>query len=244
MSAEAARASGAARSPVEYFEEFAGALDTFAPHILAKELKGYGPLRARYGAELLRDLAPSLVAYEGKRSAAKVAGGDHSRAMSLTDAQRAETRTALGRVLAGDEAASERLGATAPQSQKKSERIVAAEALVSMAERARDDVPAELLADAGLSTDTLDALKTSAREASETGATRADEASAKMALRAAMAEVCGRIKLELRVLLGAVRAARKARPTMPRFTSKLLHHGRPRAVAAPPAPPAPKPADG
>lgn len=52
-----------------------------------------------------------------------------------------------------------------------------------------------------------------------------------MALRAGMAEVCGRIKLELRVLLGAVRAARRSRANLPRFTSKLLHHGRARGRA-------------
>lgn len=141
------------------------------------ELKGYGPLRARYGAELLRDLAPSLIAYESKRSAAKVAGGDHSRAMSLTDAQRAETRAALGCVLAGDEAASERLGATAPQSQKARERIVAAEALVGMAERARRArFPQSCLRRRGSDRHARRAQRRRPRGLGE-GATRADEAS-------------------------------------------------------------------
>jgi hypothetical protein len=165
--------------------------------------------------------------------------------VTRAEKQRAFATVAFRAVLSGDGAPDANLGAATPKSHAKADRIQSAEELAAEVERVQGDVPAELLDDAGLTADVLGALSDKAGAATESGSVRADKASARQLLRAQLAEPCGRMRHELRVLLAAARAARKLDPNVPQFTSSLLNHDAADKREDEPAPdPAPTPANG
>ncbi len=236
---------GRTNAPSDYVSELIGALDTFAPYIAKKALPGYGPLRARYGVELLREAVPLLDALDAQSRAQRMASKGHRDAVTRAEKQRAFATVAFRAVLSGDGAPDANLGAATPKSHAKADRIQSAEELAAEVERVQGDVPAELLDDAGLTADVLGALSDKAGAATESGSVRADKASARQLLRAQLAEPCGRMRHELRVLLAAARAARKLDPNVPQFTSSLLNHDAADKREDEPAPdPAPTPANG
>ena len=170
---------GRRSTPSEYFAQYAAALDTFAPYILAKRLPGYGPLRARYGVELMRDAVPMLDTLHDLERETRAVSHGHRKAMELTDAQRANARAAFAAVLTGDEAPEASLDVAVPTTSSKHERIVAATELAAEVERVQAAVSAALLDDAGLTDAVLDGLAEQAGEASDTGAARNDKETAK-----------------------------------------------------------------
>lgn len=218
---------GRLSAPTEYIGEFLGALDVFRVYIEKKAIPGYGPMRARYGIELLQQAVPLLDALNEHQRREVDAADTHRAAVSLTDRQRVLAGAAFRAVLSGDAAPSAGRDAVTPKSSSKRDRMESAEVLASEVARAKEDVPADVLEDAGLGSDALSALSDQVGEASEKDSARNDTASARQLLRAQLAEPCGRIRAELQVLLAGVRAARKVDPSVPRFTSSLLNHSAP-----------------
>lgn len=218
---------GRLSAPSEYIGEFLGALDVFRVYIEKKAIPGYGPMRARYGIELLQQAVPLLDALDEHQRLEVDAADTHRAAVSLTDRQRLLAGAAFRAVLSGDAAPSVGRDAATPKSSSKRDRMESAEVLASEVARAKADVPADVLEDAGLGSDALSALSDQVGEASDKDSARNDTASARQLLRAQLAEPCGRIRAELQVLLAGVRAARKVDPSVPRFTSALLNHSAP-----------------
>lgn len=252
----AAIQKGRSNSPADYVDEILGALEVFGPYIEKKAIPGYGPMRARYAVDLLKQAVPLLDALGEHQRAERSASATHRNALSLTDQQRLVAGTAFRAVLSGDAAPEASRDAATPKSGAKRDRIESAEELAAEVARVQGEVPADLLDDAGLTADVLGALSERAGTAADTASTRNDKASARQLIRAQLAEPCGRIRVELQVLLAGARAARKVDANVPRFTSSVLSHTSASASATPDEPddgktdrgpvvtPAPKPAVG
>ncbi|MFO0646564.1 MAG: hypothetical protein U0326_10030 [Polyangiales bacterium] len=220
----AAIQKGRSNSPADYVDEILGALEVFGPYIEKKAIPGYGPMRARYAVELLKQAVPLLDALGEHQRAERSASATHRNALSLSDQQRLVAGTAFRAVLSGDAAPEASRDAATPKSGAKRDRIESAEELAAEVARVQGEVPADLLDDAGLTADVLGALSERAGTAADTASTRNDRASARQLIRAQLAEPCGRIRVELQVLLAGARAARKVDPNVPRFTSSVLSH--------------------
>jgi hypothetical protein len=220
----AAIQKGRTNAPADYVDEIIGALEVFGPYIEKKAIPGYGPMRARYAIELLKQAVPLLDALGEHQRAERSASATHRNALSLTDQQRLVAGAAFRAVLSGDAAPEVSRDAATPKSGAKRDRIESAEELAAEVARVQGEVPAELLDDAGLSADVLGALSERAGKAAETASARNEKASARQLLRAQLAEPCGRIRVELQVLLAGARAARKLDANVPRFTSTVLSH--------------------
>jgi hypothetical protein len=237
---ETAVRQGLQFAPSEYVHDFLSALEKFTPRILAGSLPGYGSLRACFGLDLVLSIAPAVEALEQQRGASRDARRTHSRAVSLTDTQRLDAQVALASVLGDD------LHATSPRSRTATARIKAAEDLALEAARAREEVPVELLEDAGLSSEALATFEDTTRKADEAAGNRTEMESAAQTARAQLAEPCGRILRELRVLLQVARHARKKDPTTPKFSTRLVKHKKstpPTGEDTAPATPTPTPAE-
>lgn len=244
---EVAVRRGQKHSPAEYAHGFLSALEKFAPQILAGVLPGYGPMRACFGLELVCEVAPVIEGLEQKRRETRDARRSHNAAVGLTDAQRLDAQVALACVVGGDPDAAERIAETAPRSRSARGRIESAENLALEAMRAVEEVPVELLDDAGLTAEALDGLQTTTAQADDAAHARAETEAAARAARAQLAEPCGRILHELKTLLQAARRARTKDATVPTFRTKLVSPSKPTATededeAATPAPvPTPAP---
>lgn len=243
LSVEKARALGMRASPSDVVDEFARCLVAYAPLIATRRLPGYGPLRARFGAELVRGVAAGIDRYEAQQVAVRGAAGERDGAMELTDAMRDAAVAGL-RCLSGDDAAlGERVRSVAEPASSVAGHLRSVESIAREVEQARENVPPELLDDAGLTAEVLDAMQSSTRGASRAREQSAEARQAQQRLRAELAEPCGRIYQELRTLLAAARAARKRDRTVPSVSSWLVTRpARTRRSPAPQPTPAPQPA--
>ncbi len=240
-----ARKLGADKNPREVFDEFERGLTTFAPHILAGKLPGFGPRRARFGAELLRDTAAPLDTHAAAEVDAKVATTLAAHAITLTRPAQRRALCAVRSLLANHSEARTRLAASAPAEQSRDAKLRRLEEVVREIESVRTSIPASLLADAGLSPAVLDALAATATAAVDAHRRQRSGRQTRTTLRGELTPAVGRMVFELRQLMASVREARRGDPTLPAFSSKFVGAQTTTAKPAPPAPvvtpPAPVP---
>lgn len=222
LSVAAAKALGLRATPTDIADEFLRCLAVYAPLILEKRLRGYGPMRARFGLELAQRSAASLDRHRAADPSLRGAAAERERTLAKTDAMRTEVVTALRNLAGDDPEAIERVRAAGRPKRAVDARLRGMEQLAQEITRARDEVPAELLDDAGLDADTLDAVLTSTRDTSDAHASSRARRLAQQRLRGELAEPCGRIFNELKTLLRAARSARFRDPTVPDVTSWLV----------------------
>lgn len=238
LSVAAAQSLGMRASPTDIVDEFMRCLAVYAPLIQQKRLPGYGPMRVRFGLELAKAAAPLLDRYHAADPALRGAAAKRDHALAQTEAVRAGVLVGL-RNLAGDDVeANERVRAAAEPKDAIDAHLRAMDNLAHEIALAREEVPEELLDDAGLDDATLDAVQSSVREATDARTQSRARRLAQQQLRAELAEPCGRIYHELKTMLRAARTARQRDATIPEVTSWLVSRTATTAKA-PPAPPSP-----
>ncbi len=238
LSVAAARTLGMRASPSDIADEFLRCLAAYGPLVQQKRLPGYGPMRARFGLELAQGIEASLERYRAMRPEVRGAAAARDGAMERTEAMRAGVVTGLRNLAGDDDEAVGRVRAVASPKRAADDHLRAMDQLAHEIVQARDEVPPELLDDAGLSPEVLDAVQETTRGAAEARTSSRGQRAAQQQLRAELAEPCGRIYNELKALLRAARTARKHDPTVPDVTSWLVR--RP-AAAKPAQGPAPAP---
>ena len=240
--AEAARKQAADKNPQEVFDALVGALETFAPWIVAGKLPGFGPRRGRFAFECAQGVAQPLTDYAKAATAEKVAAHDAAKTLTLTDPARQDALCAMQSLLGGDSSVRTRLSERGVPGATRDSRIQSADHVAQEAEAARAHIPASLLEDAGLSAPVLDSLSTTAESAAaaHTGYRRGRVE--RQALRGDLAESVGRMRFELKQLLTSARQARKRDPSVPTFSTKVVGaHAKSakKPTAQPPTPPQP-----
>ncbi|MFO0645952.1 MAG: hypothetical protein U0326_06920 [Polyangiales bacterium] len=235
LSVAAAKALGLRATPTDIADEFLRCLAVYAPLIQQKRLRGYGPMRARFALELTRSAAASLDRHRTADPSLRGAAAERERTLAKTDAMRAEVVTALRNLAGDDPEAIERVRTAGKPKRAVDARLRGMTQLAQEITRAREEIPAALLDDAGLDADTLDAVLAITRDTADAHASSRARRLAQQRLRAELAEPCGRIFNELKTMLRAARAARFQDPTIPDVTSWLVT----RTVAAKPAAPSP-----
>lgn len=243
LSVAAAQSLGMRASPTAVVDEFVRCLTVYAPFIQQKRLQGYGPMRARFGLELAKSVAPLLDRYHAADPALRGTAAERDRTMAKTEAMRAGVVTGLLNLAGDDAEANERVRAAAAPQDTADAHLRAMDNLAHEIAVAREEVPEELLDDAGLDAATLDAVQSSTRDAADARTKSRAQRLAQQQLRAELAEPCGRIYNELKAMLRAARTARQSDATIPEVTSWLVSRtataAKPQTPPAPPAPPSP-----
>ncbi len=240
LSVAAAQTFGMRASPTDIADEFMRCLAVYAPLIQQKRLPGYGPMRARFGLELVKSASALLDRYRTADPALRSAAAKRDLTLAKTEALRAEVVTGLRNLVGDDAEANERVRAAAAPRDAVDEHLRAMDNLAHEIAQAREEVPEELLDDSGLDANTLDAVQSSTRDAADARTRSRAQRLAQQQLRADLAEPCGRIYNELKAMLRAARTARQRDATVPEVTSWLVSRTTtPKPATPPPTPPAP-----
>ena len=222
LRAEAARKLAADKNPQEVFDALVGALETFAPWIVAGKLPGFGPRRGRFAFECAQGVAQPLTDYAKAATAEKVAAHDAAKTLTLTDPARQDALCAMQSLLGGESSVRTRLTERGVPDATRDSRIQSADHVAQEAEAARAHIPASLLEDAGLTTTVLDSLSTTAQSAADAHTRYRRGCTTRKALRGDLAEAVGRMRFELQQLLTSARQARKRDPSVPTFATKVV----------------------
>ncbi len=227
---------GARVSPRDVAAEYVRVLLALSPWVLAHKVGSYGPMRARYGLELVLAMVPDLSAHVAQSAVIDVASATPDPAEAITPAKRREARRAV-RKLTADPTVSAAIERSLSPVELVGHRVRAHERTIARARHVRANVSAELRGDMGLDDATLDALIASASGAIDSADVRAKGRRSQQALRSNLAPSCGRLVHELRELLGAASRMRADDPTVPALSSTYVPARKAkRAAAEPPQP--------
>ncbi|APR80007.1 Hypothetical protein A7982_05354 [Minicystis rosea] len=198
-------------------------------HVVAGKVVGYGPLRARYLLETCAELAAKVGVLDG--ALVDAAGAGVARMSSMRDARslRRDAIRILNNLAGGREEGKERLKQVrrgAPGGRERiEERARTLDALASEIEIALASVPAGVAEDAGATPALVEALRQSATAVL---AKRGEAQGARGTVAAtydAMNLLDGRVLHEVRLLVGALRDARRTDNTVPAVRSALVRNG-------------------
>jgi hypothetical protein len=244
ISAATARKNGARNTPQTVFDGLVGALETYAPWIVAGKLGGYGPRRGRFAAGFAHSIAPELDAYVAIASNERIAADSAKQALARTDPARQEIAGALQGLFGEGSDELARIKTRTADDTSRDGKLRAAGRFVAEIDAVRETVPHTMLEDAGITSEALDALATTADEAVDARAGYRRDRSARKVKRGDLSETVGRMEYELRQILAAAKRARKNDPSVPSFASPVAvtNARAKKAPAAPATPAAPAPA--
>ncbi len=242
ISVAAARKSGARNNPQTVFDGLVGALETYAPWIVAGKLGGYGPRRGRFAAGLAHSIAPELDAYVAIASNERVAADSAKQALARTDPARQEIAGALQGLFGEGSEELARIKTRSADDTSRDGKLRAAGRFVAEIDAVRETVPHTMLEDAGITPEALEALAATTHGALDARAGYRRDRTARKVGRGDLSETVGRMAYELRQIVAAAKRARKNDPSVPSFASPVaVAHARAKKAPATPAAPAPKP---
>jgi hypothetical protein len=199
--------------------------------VLDGKVIGYGRLRMRYFLDRAAELASKVSDLDTSRVASKGAGT--AKTMTLRDSRALRTRAIrVLKNLAGrrpEEKA--RLARAGKGTEKADERARSLDALARELEDAMSKVPASVAADAGATRALVDALLHAGGAVLGTRGEAQDARSTVASLYDEMNLLDGRLLHELRLLIGAMRDARKEDKTVPAVKSSLFRSGKRKKAA-------------
>ena len=210
---DAARRSGQRFTPRKLVAEWITVASTLAPWVLSGSVTGYGPVRFRYAAELAQQIAA--------RAAQPIAEAPSAPAVvsaAPVDVAALERAVVQGLRNVGVQAKAAAVDASQPEVSRS------LEALAQAVELAQRTVPAEVLADAGLTAAVIEALSSAADHAlgAHTEALTTREAARSFARGEDV--MLGRLAREIRTLLASARTAHAQKSSVPCPRSSLLAH--------------------
>lgn len=212
------------------------------PFILSSKIPGFGPLRAKYLAELGLELATHVQGYD--QAMLEAAGTSALKSTNLKGSRNLR-RTALRilKNLAGkDEAAKARIQKAASEGQEKpDERSRSLEAIADELEAVAAKLSPTIAADAGISPELITGLRLNAKAVLGAQNTARERRSDAATHQRVMNILDGRILFELRALLRAARDARKIDPSLPSIKANRVQRLYRAKKPSLPAPEAPKP---
>jgi hypothetical protein len=243
LTTAAARKSGARNTPQAVFDGLVGALETYAPWIVAGKLGGYGPRRGHFAGSLARSIAPELDAYVTVASTERIAADSAKQALARTDPARQEIAGAVQCLFGDGSDELARIKAHTAKDPSRDGALRAAGRFVDAIDAVRETVPHTMLEDAGITSDALDALTTTAHDAVDARAGYRRDRTTRKVKRGDLSETVGRMAYELRQILAAAKRARTNDPSVPSFVSPVAasHPRAKKTSAEPAAPPAPAP---
>lgn len=194
--------------------------------VLAGKVGGYGPLRLRYCLDLAAALAGKVVTLDTSRVTAAGAGTAKTTSLRATRALRTRAIRVLKNLAGRRPEEKARLAKASQGEERADERSRSLEALATEIQEAMAKVPAPVAADAGATQALVDALLQASGAVLGTRGTAQDARSAVASLYDEMNLLDGRLLHELRLLVGAMRDARKEDKTVPAVKSRLLKSGR------------------
>jgi hypothetical protein len=233
---QAAAEHGRRFSPRKVVAEWITVATTLAPWIQRGRVAGYGPARFRYAAEIAHEVAAQLQEPDASATGTAPTEATPPSAAAPVDLAALKRAVAQGLRNLGVEAK----GST-PTNASANTVSHTLEELALAVQRAAASVPADVMADAGLTPAVIDALANAAQHALSTHATVVATRTEALSLARREDVLVGRLLREMRLMLASARTARKANHEVPSPRSALLSTAKPRAKKEP-APPAPPPA--
>ncbi len=244
MTASRAVALGSEVDPAGVAADFVRCLALLSPWIIAGRLGVYGARRARYGLDLVSRMLPALAARQAHERSIETTRKRSAPVASLAPAAESEARRALSEMIEECEAQAEIEESLSPAG-VVTEVARGKERIAAQVRYVRRNVSEADRADVGLTSEVLDALEGLAEHALERSAAVSRDRLAKQALRAELAEPCGRL---IREMLGAADRMRAVDASIPAASSRYarpssakdVDGGAPEPPTPPPAPDAPQ----
>lgn len=207
------------------------------PAVLGNKAAGYGPVRLRYCFDLAGALAADVAQLDESRVDA--AGAGTAKVMTLHETRALRTRAIrVLKNLAGQrEEEKSRLAKAAEGAELPDDRARSLEALAKELQDAMTKVPPAVAEDAGATQALVDDLFAAAGSVLGSRGVAQGARASIASLFDKMNTLDGRLLHELRLLIGAMRDARKHDKTVPSVKSPLLKSGHRKKVSPPPAAP-------
>lgn len=213
ITASRAYALGSRVEPRGVVAEYLRLLEQLSPWILRSRTPPYGPRRTRYALELLSAVAPVLdgasvpvAAVPARDERPELTPTAHTRVMRTLSKLTAPAAAEL------EAARTTNNGRAASRHERTLARIA----------WARENVPAAVREDVGLSEATLGALEREATSVLDTREAWHTSTRGRRALRADVAERCGRIVMEIRALVAAARSNAADDGSIPAVRSRFV----------------------
>ncbi|MEP7126262.1 MAG: hypothetical protein ABJE95_35350 [Byssovorax sp.] len=227
-----ARNDGASIGSTTVLDAVIEATHIAQPSLVAGKIIGYGPLRFRYCLDLAVTLADKVAHFD--ESVVGAAGASAEKGSSLRTS-RDDRRSAI-RVLknftASDDAAQARLKQVRRGKERPDERATSLQGISKELKTVAAGVPAELVADAGVTHDLSTRLNGYAHAVVSAHDTAHEERAALVAQYDAMNVLDGRILHELRALTGAMSDSRKSDKSVPVLKIAALRNRKRKAKKA------------
>lgn len=229
--------AGAAVESASVLDDVLNVVGIAMPHVLAKKVSGYGPMRMRFAMDLAAELAGKVAELDSSR--VEAAGASAARAASLQGSRdvRLQAIRVLKNLAGRREEEKKRLSVAGKGKEKPDERARTLENLATELKTAMAAVPASVAEDAGATQALVDDLMTAAGAVLGTRTEAKDARGTLASLYDTMNVLDGRLLHELRLLVGAMTDARKRDKAIPAVKSSLLKQGKKKAKKAGTAPP-------
>ena len=191
------------------------ATHTAQPSLLAGKVKGYGPLRYRYCLDLAVTLAGKVAHFDASVIGAAGASAEKGSSLRVARDDRRDAIRMLKNFTGSDDAAKARLKKVRGKNERPDERATSLQGISRELKAVTEGIPAELVADAGVTHDLSKRLNGYAHAVVSTHDTAHEERAALAAQSDSMNGLDGRILHELRALAGAMTDTRKSDKSLP-----------------------------
>lgn len=221
-----ARDDGASIGSPTVLDAVIEATHTAQPSLVAGKVKGYGPLRYRYCLDLAVLLADKVAHFDASVIGAAGASADKSASLRVSRDDRRDALRILKNFTGGDDVAKARLKKVRGKNERPDERATSLQGISHELKTVTAGVPAELVADAGVTQDLSKRLNGYAHAVVATHDAAHEERAALAAQYDAMNVLDGRILHELRALAGAMTDTRKSDKSVPALKISVLRNGK------------------
>lgn len=238
ISDDAAARDGRRYTARDLLTEWLRVSSSLAQSTLGGRVTGFGPARFRYTAELAHETAVLTERDDADDSDSTSSTTEATPSKSLAvdlDALKLAVAQALRNLGIEARGSTSRYAGAAAVS-------ASLEDLASAVRRAQTNVPAEVLADAGLTSKVIDALSDAAHGTLSAHTSSLEARVSERSVEQRENVMLGRLAREMRLLLASAKASRKGDSAIPQVRSRLLSPTKRKAQATPPQP-TPTPAD-
>jgi hypothetical protein len=221
-----ARADGASIASPTVLDAVIEATHIAQPSLLAGKIKGYGPLRYRYCLDLAATLADKVAHFDASVVGAAGATADKGSSLRVSLDDRRDALRMLKNFTGGDDAARARLKKVRGRNERPDERASSLQGISRELRSVTAGVPAELVADAGVTHDLSARLNGYAHAVVAAHDNAHEERAALAAQYDSMNVLDGRILHELRALAGAMSDTRKGDKSVPALKLNALRNSK------------------
>ncbi|MFT3767220.1 MAG: hypothetical protein QM820_17115 [Minicystis sp.] len=224
--------AGASVESASVLDEVLRVGDICVPSVLAGKVPGYGPVRMRYFLGLAAGLADKVAVLDASHVDAAGAGAVGTSTLRGTRGMRTRVIRVLKNLAGRRKEEKQRLKTAGRGTEKADERSRSLDALATELLAAIAKVPASVALDAGATPELVDALRQAAGGVLTTRDGARGARGTVASLYDDMNLLDGKLLHELRLLVGAMKDARKEDTTIPAVRSPLLKSGKKKSQTA------------